>query len=425
MGIITYFKGYLPLSVFDSNIIIYSEMKRNSLIYPLIVLLAIIMMACSCSRNNDTDPDENGNTLAEFYFGADLSYVNQIEDKGGIFKENNIGADPFTTLKKYGTNLVRLRLWHNPVWVKDIYGSSSVLYSGYEDVEKGIQRAKNAGMEVLLDFHYSDTWADPGKQYVPAAWEEIISIDVLCDSVYNYTYSVLNKLKAKNLLPEMVQIGNETNCGMMISGTKTGFPNLNVCNGNWVNIGKVINAAIDAVKQIDTEAGVSTKIILHVADPKNLDWWMGEIISKGKVTRFHIMGFSYYHIWHSTIGFSDLSNAIKSLKNKYNKDMMVLETAYPFTSSNNDNYPNIYYNQTPVEGFPYTVEGQKNFLISLTQKMVDAGAIGVIYWEPAWITSGLTDLWNTGSSWDNCTFYNFSGNLTEAVDYIKYPYNTN
>jgi len=381
------------------------------------------MMACSCSKNEEPDPVDNPDEEIAFYFGADLSYVNQIEDKGGIYKENNQPADPFTILKKHGINLIRVRLWHNPDWVYNIYGASSVLYSGYPDVEKTIQRAKQAGMKVLLDFHYSDTWADPGKQEVPDAWKNITSINVLCDSVYNYTYKVLDKLKAKNILPEMVQIGNETNCGMMISGTQTGFPNLNVCDGNWTNFGKVVNAAINAVKQVDSETSKSTKIILHVADPKNLDWWMNDVISKGQVTRFDVMGFSYYHIWHNTIGFNQLSGHIKNLKSKYNKDLMVLETAYPFTTANNDSYPNIYSNQTPVGSYAYSFDGQKQFLIDLTQNMIDAGAIGLVYWEPAWITSNLTDLWNTGSSWENCAFFNYTGNLTSVVDYLNYPYN--
>jgi arabinogalactan endo-1,4-beta-galactosidase len=274
------------------------------------------MMACSCSKNDNQEPEPEPEPISGFYFGADLSYVNQIEDKGGVYKENNTQVDPYATFKKHGVNLVRLRLWNNPSWIKDIYGSSSVLYSGYEDVEKSIQRAKNAGMEVLLDFHYSDTWADPGKQKVPELWKNITDIEVLCDSVYKYTYKILNLLLAKNLLPQMVQIGNETNCGMMITDTNTGFPNLNVCNGNWVNMGKVLNAAIDAVKKIDSETGSNIKIVLHVADPKNLDWWMGDVINKGKVTRFDIMGFSYYHIWHTTVKFDDLTTTIKKFEIK-------------------------------------------------------------------------------------------------------------
>ncbi len=399
-------------------------MKKLRFKYLAFTLIASFLVACSCSKNNDSDNDTNGNgnQIPGFYFGVDLSYVNQVEDKGGVYKENGTVVDPYINLKKHGANLVRVRIWNNPNWIKNIYGSNTILYSGYKDVEKSIQRAKNAGMDVLLNFHYSDTWADPGYQKVPEAWKNITSINILQDSVYNFTYSVLKKLKLKNLSPKMVQIGNETNCGMMINEVNSSFPKLNVCDGEWSNFGKIINSAINAIKQIDREGGTKTKIVLHVADPKNLDWWMSGIKNQGGVTGYDIMGFSYYHIWHNTIGFSELTNHIKGIKTKHGKDLIVLETAYPFTTANNDNYPNIYFSQTPLAGYPYSFEGQKNFMISLTQKMIDAGANGVIYWEPAWITSNLTDLWNKGSSWENCAFYNFSGNLTTTVEYFNHKY---
>jgi arabinogalactan endo-1,4-beta-galactosidase len=145
---------------------------------------------------------------------VDLSYVNQVEDHGGVYKQSGEAADPFEVLSDKGANLTRVRLWHNPDWVKDVYGQATPLYSGLADLAKTIERAHQSGMAVLLDFHYSDTWADPGHQDVPAAWKNITNIGVLCDSVYNYTYNTLDYLKNKDLLPQMVQIGNETNPGM-------------------------------------------------------------------------------------------------------------------------------------------------------------------------------------------------------------------
>ena len=257
---------------------------------------------------------------------------------------------------------------------------------------------------------------------MPAAWQNITSINGLADSVYNYTYKVLSNLHAKGLLPEMVQIGNETNCGMMYTNAPSGFPALNVCQGNWQNFGKVVNAAIDAVREMDDIAGQETIVALHVADPNNLNWWLGDVISKGQVIDFDVMGFSYYHIWHTSVAYNAIPGLIENLKNTYNRDFMLLETAYPFTSANNDNYSNIYYNQPPLPGFPYTVEGQRDFMIDITQKMMDAGAIGVFYWEPAWITSDMIDLWGVGSSWENCAFFNFSGNLTDVVEYFTWDY---
>lgn len=391
----------------------------------LIVLLLWNSLGCSCTKKPNPEPEPtngNGDTTLTFIHGADLSYVNQVEDKGGVYREEGNPADPYQLLSNRGVKMARFRLWHNPMWVKDIYGESAVLYSGIDDVERSIQRAKGAGMAILLNFHYSDVWADPGHQDVPGAWRDITSIDVLCDSVRGYTYRVLERLWAKNLLPDMVQIGNETNCGMMFTNTQSGFPPMDVCKGNWANFGRVVNAAIAAVRDIDAKAGTRTLVGLHVADPKNLDWWTGDVISKGKVSDFDVIGFSYYHIWHTDVPFNNLSNHVKQVRTKHGKDVMVLETAYPFTTANNDSYPNIHYTQPPLHGFPYTPQGQKDFMIALTQSMMDAGASGVFYWEPAWITSNLQDLWGKGSSWENCTFFNFNGNITGVVDYLKHDY---
>lgn len=392
----------------------------------IISVLAFANVSGSCSKKDNPEPiDETNDTIhfTEFAMGADLSYVNQVEDHDGVYKENNIEKDPFLILKEHGANAVRLRLWNNPQWVKDVYGSGTTpLYSGFEDVAKSIKRAKELGLSINLDFHYSDTWADPGKQDAPDAWKDITDINVLCDSVYNYTYKVLNTLRTRNLLPEMVQIGNEINCGMMVTNTLANFPKLSVCDGNWVNQGKVINAGIKAVRDVDALSGKTTIIALHVADPKNLDWWFSGITQNGGVTNFDVIGFSYYHIWHTTVSFNDLPALVRSLKSKFNKDIMILETAYPFTTLNDDSYGNIYNSQQTVPGYPYTVTGQKEFMIALTQNMFNAGAKGVFYWEPAWISSNMKDLWGTGSAWENCTFFDYSGNLTGGIDYLNHKY---
>lgn len=395
---------------------------RIALIFFLIPTLCSFSSCKKETNPTDTIPKVEVPANSSFVMGVDLSYVNQIEDKGGVFKEDGVQRDPFILLKEHGANMVRLRLWHNPSWVKDIYGSSTTIYSGYLDVKKSIKRAKEIGLAVNLDFHYSDIWADPSHQTPPEAWKEIVDINVLADSVYNYTYNILSSLLKEGLMPEMVQIGNETNCGMMMTKTNTSFPKLNICEGNWANFGKVINAGINAVRKIDTETGTKTKIALHVADPKNLDWWFSDIIDKGGVSDFDIIGFSYYHNWHTTVSFAELPSLVTSIKSKFNKELMVLETAYPFTKENNDSYNNIFYDQPEIEGFPYTPEGQRNFLITLTKNMVSAGATGVMYWEPAWITSQMTDLWGTGSTWDNCALFDFSGNITSGADYLDYNY---
>ncbi len=395
---------------------------RKELLFIGLVLISLVSMASSCSKETSKEETTSKPTITEFIHGVDLSYVQQIEDKGGVYLNANQTVEPYQLFSSKGANMVRLRLWHNPKWIKDIYGESTTIYSGFEEVAASIHRAKDNGMAVNLDFHYSDVWADPEHQNPPTAWENVTDIEVLCDSIYNYTYRVLHTLYKRNLQPEMVQIGNETNCGMMCTNTQSGFPALSVCDGQWVNFGKVINAGIKAVRDVDALSGQSTQVALHVADPKNLVWWFTNVINQGKVNDFDIAGFSYYHIWHTNIDFNELPGLVASLINTIKKDVVVLETAYPFTTANNDNYNNIYGSQAPLANYPYTVEGQKQFMIDLTQNMMDAGAKGVMYWEPAWISSNMKDLWGTGSAWENCSFFSFSGNVTDGINYLNHSY---
>lgn len=398
---------------------------RKNVVFIVFIVLSLVNISSSCTKDvlGGEDKEEGGKPeISNFIFGVDLSYIQQVEDHGGIYKEDNELVDPYQLFKKKGANMVRLRLWHNPDWVKDIYGEETIIYSGFEEVASNIKRAKENNLAVNLDFHYSDVWADPGHQDVPKAWKDIVDIDVLVDSVYNYTYQVLHTLHKRDLLPQMVQIGNETNCGMMLTNTPNTFPNLSICEGNWENFGKVLNAGINAVRAIDKMSGENTQIVLHIADPINLDWWFSDVMSKGMVTDFDIAGFSFYNLWHTDISFSALPGVVSAFIEKTNKDVIVLETAYPFTTESNDAYNNIYGGEGPITNYPFTIEGQKKFMIDLTQNMINAGAIGVMYWEPAWITSELTDLWGTGSSWENCAVFDFSGNATDAINYLNHEY---
>ena len=296
------------------------------------------------------------------------------------------------------------------------------MYNDLRDVERGISSAKSQGMQVLLDLHYSDTWADPQKQYIPQAWLSIQDIHVLEDSVYNYTLKTLQHLKGKELLPEFVQIGNETNCGMLFSNASQAFPSCNVCNGEWANMGTFVNAAIKAVRDVSKNSTVKTRILLHVADPKNVEWWFGNIRDQATVTDFDMIGISYYPLWHTTISLDNISAVVATVKSKFGKDVMILETAYPWTATGADNYVNQFGSQAPLSNFPFTEEGQFDFMKKLTQEVKDGGGVGVVYWEPAWITSDMKDLWGTGSSWENCAFFNFSSEKNKVMDYMKLQY---
>lgn len=381
-------------------------------------LLVGILVLAGCRESPVTQP---GPELETFLFGADLSYVNQILDFGGQYKVGGVVTDPYKIFKENGANLVRLRLWHTPAWTKEIYGEAGVqYYSDLPDVEKAIRLAKHQGLQVLLNFHYSDTWADPANQKIPAAWSNVRSISVLEDSVYRYTFKTLEYLRARLLLPEFVQIGNETNCGMLYTDAQAGFPACNGCDGQWVNLRTVINAGIRAIR--DVAGGYNIKIMLHVADPKNVDWWFTNLVRGGDLAGFDIIGFSYYPLWHTTVTVSQLSSNIALFKSKFNKNVIMVETAYPWTIHGNDSYNNIFGGQPPLAGFPYTNHGQLAMMKALTREVIDGGGIGIVYWEPAWISSDMTDLWGTGSSWENNTFFDFNGELNPGIQFMTHGY---
>ncbi len=390
------------------------------------VLLAGCFLLISCKDNSDHAKDDTIRhyTYDQFCMGVDLSYVNQLEDFGAVYKDSGKVTDPYKIFRTHGANLVRIRLWHNPSWVRQqVYQSDTVpLYSGLDDVIKSIRRAKGMGFAICLDFHYSDIWADPTRQTPPAAWAGIRDFSVLKDSFYIYTYSTLHHLADEGLLPEMVQLGNEINCGLFYTDLEQGFPSVNCCEGRWINLGELLNEGIRAVRNVASEEGRQIQIGLHIADPKNAQWWFEQITSIGKVTDFDIIGISYYPLWHTTVSFDNLGIVIRDLKNSFGKKIMIYETAYPWTTEYADNYPNAFGNQPPLRGFPFTVNGQYNLMVSLCQKVINGGGSGVIYWEPAWITSRMKDLWGSGSIWENATFFDFEGNTLPSINYLNANY---
>ena len=179
-------------------------------------IISMVMLSFTCKKNEQpSKADKIYYGWEKFSMGVDLSYVNQVEDYGGVYKDSGQVKDVFAIMKAHGANTVRVRLWHTPGWIGNL--NNGKLYYDLYGTEKTIRRAKDLGMAVNLDIHYSDRWADPAHQETPAAWKNL-SIDILKDSVYNYTLAVLNYLKSKNLVPEMVQVGNETNSGMLCFG---------------------------------------------------------------------------------------------------------------------------------------------------------------------------------------------------------------
>ncbi|MEM6360759.1 MAG: glycosyl hydrolase 53 family protein [Bacteroidota bacterium] len=324
-----------------------------------------------------------------FYMGADLSYVNELLDCGAEYRYRGDRVDPYALFAEKGVNISRIRLWHSPEWTG---------YSDYKDVERAIQRSKDVGMEVLLDFHYSDTWADPQHQVIPEAWRDISNHDQLKDSLYNYTYQTLNSLHAKGLAPEFVQVGNEVNIEIMQDSA-----NMVLDTINWSRNLSLLNAGLKAVKDFSIEHSLNTEAMIHIAQPENALWWFSKAQQHG-IGDFDWIGLSYYPKW-SSYDIDSLGVALDSLIKTYDKELMIVETAYPHTLNDVDKAGNILGKDALIPGYPATPNGQHNFLKRLIEITRRSGGRGVIYWEPAWITSDCSTLWGQGSHWDNATFF--------------------
>jgi len=355
-----------------------------------------------------------------FYLGADLSYVNEMEYCSIEYFENKSKKDLYQIFADHSCNLVRLRLWHTPAWYDGL--NSGKRYSDLADVKKAIVRAKEQNMNVLLDFHLSDNWADPNKQLVPAAWLSVVDdTQALKDSLYNYIHQTLTDLKAEELLPEMIQIGNETNKGILLSPEDNAVWTL-----DWERNATLFKAGIQAVRDFEGESGAEVKIVLHMAGPENAEWLMDGFVSNG-VTDFDFIGLSYYWAWHQPTDIADAGNTIRTLRNLYpDKEVLIVETGYIWTTESNDNANNII-SETHPDYRPASPTNQRDWLIDLTKEVIGSGGKGVVYWEPAWVSSPCFTQWGQGSHQEHAAFFDFENNLLKpgGIEWMDFDYDLN
>lgn len=353
-----------------------------------------------------------------FYFGADLSYVNEMERCGAVYYENGTPINPYGLFVEKGANLVRFRLWHTPSWYDQL--NQGDRYSDFEDVRKSIIRAKTLGFQVLLDYHLSDTWADPGHQVVPAAWAAVVDNQpVLGDSLRNYILYTLTRLGDEGLLPDIIQIGNETNRGILLSQEV----NDQGWSVDWQRNVFLFQTALTAIEEISATYSVPIKTAIHIADPSDVAWYVEQFVNNG-FTGFDIIGISYYWQWHQPVTIAQVGQLITSLREDYpGKEVMVFETAYGWTTQNADAANNILFNTHPSYA-PLSPANQKKWMVDLTQTVIDHGGSGVVYWEPAWVSTGCATQWVTGSSWDNATFFDFDNAVIAdgGIGWMKHAY---
>ena len=266
-----------------------------------IAIICLTFTACSKFQNNN--PDSNIKIL-----GADISWLPQFEDEQKLFTDKSQTKDVLSILKDHGFNYIRLRLFVNPSNPKGY--SPNKNYCDLPQTMNMIKRAKTYGYKVLLDFHYSDTWADPGKQFIPLRWTNL-STKILIDSLQNYTYNTMQTLKLNNCLPDMVQIGNEINHGFL---WKQGSID------SLDNLANLLKAGIQGIRLVDETIPIMLHIALGGLNGES-KYFLDNMISRGVV--FDIIGQSYYPRYHGTI--QDLSSNLFDLINHYKKPIIVVE----------------------------------------------------------------------------------------------------
>jgi arabinogalactan endo-1,4-beta-galactosidase len=368
---------------------------RLSLVF-IVTFMTLLTMVISTVHPT---PAHAASTLS--MLGADVSSLQHAEDLGAkYYYANGTAGDPLQILKDNGVNYIRLRIWVNPK-------------NGYNNETKVLAFAKTVkakGLKLLIDFHYSDTWADPGHQTPPAAWASH-NISQLQTDVYNYTYGVCTALKAQGTTPDSVQIGNEINVGML-------WPVGEVINNNFTNLGLLLKSGYNATKACSS----GTQVIIHTADADsdaNARWFYDGIKAHG--VNWDITGLSYYCYWHGSM--SNMSSVVSDMKSRYGKSVIIAETAYPFTASNADSEANSISSSTPCSGYPATWTGQYDNFRDVLAAARTGGAIGVFYWEPTW-TAITGNGWNptnssSGDQWDNQTLFNWSGVANPAIALFK------
>ena len=292
----------------------------------------------------------------EYAIGADLSFLKSAEDMGFSFRENDTAKKGLLIFRDHGYNWIRLRVFHTP----------TTLPNNLEYTIALAKEAKDLGFKFLLDYHYSDTWADPGKQYIPEAWKEM-SHEELVKAVYDYTSETMKAFKDSGVLPDMVQVGNEVINGMLWPDGK--LPE------NWNNFADLTKAGIEGVF---TRSGENNfpKIMIHIDQGGNMEkteYFFDKLLSYG--IDFDYIGQSYYPWWHGTL--LDLRSNMIFMAIKYRKPIILVEVAYCSTPTE--------YKGRPAP-FPETPEGQKEFLEEVNNIVLntpDNLGVGIFWWEPA------------------------------------------
>lgn len=373
-----------------------------------------------------------------FIRGMDVSSI-LAEEKSGVkyYNADGIEQDVFTTMAEAGVNYARIRVWNDP------YDENGNGYGGgNNDLATAIalgKRATENGMKVCIDFHYSDFWADPAKQMCPKAWVGM-SLEEKSNALYEYTKDSLTQLLDNGVDVCMVQVGNETNNGM---AGETKIP----------NIAQLMNAGSKAVREVSERYNKEIKVALHYTNADDYDG-IDSILYKLSSFQvdYDIFALSYYPYWHGT--FENVQNVMTNIREKYGKETLIAETAYCYTTEDTDGSGNSVGKSDLLDAYGATVQSQSTALRDVCATANKAGALGVFYWEGAWITVGDVNADNSpiweefgsgwassyasdydpndagqyygGCSWDNQALFGADGKPLESLNTYKWlKYGTN
>ncbi len=437
-------------------------MKKKVLTSLLCIFMAVSMLAGCGSRNDNGSTEvskESQNTIEvttfdmptgpeesdiyvepvdrisdDFIRGMDASAVLSVENSGArYYNFDGEEQDVFETLAQAGVNYIRLRVWNDP------YDEDGNGYGGGDnDLATAIELGKRAtqyGMKVSIDFHYSDFWADPKKQFAPKAWEDM-TVDEKSDALYDYTKESLKELLDVGVNVTMVQVGNEINNGM--SG-ETEVP----------NVMQLLSSGSKAVREIAKEYDRDIQIVLHYTNIENndeIDTAASNLEEYG--VDYDIFGLSYYPFWDGDN--ENMQTAAKNLMDNYGKKVIIAETSYLYTTEDGDGFGNSFDGSKDdlVEGYGATVQSQATMIRDICAAANEAGVAGMFYWEGTWIPVGSADqdnsaLWEKygsgwassysikydpddagkyygGCSWDNQAMFDFTGHPLASLNVFKY-----
>jgi arabinogalactan endo-1,4-beta-galactosidase len=378
-------------------------------------ILTLVVATLSSATGAAAHGPQHGKSLS--VRGADISFTLQEEAANTRYRDlRGRTRSVERILADSGANYVRLRVWTDPPAGYSTLGSALTL----------AKRAKHAGLKVLLDLHYSDFWADPGKQPTPKAWEGQ-DLPTLAETVRRYTQDAVAAFARQGTPVDMVQVGNEVTSGML-------FPTGQLYPENapqqWPQFTTLLKAGIQGAHEGAPQRH-QPRIMIHIdrgGDSGGSRWFFDHLLAEG--VDFDVIGESYYPIWHGSL--ADLQANLNDLATRYNKDIVVVETAYPWTTQDGDGFPNLWDGSGPPgpngplpdqATYPPTVTGQAAFFEALRQilrDVPDGRGLGFFDWEPGW-TPGVGWEPGAGNPNDNLTMFDFTGRALPSLRAFRDP----